>query len=214
MITCVNYKNLQSCGILLHGQFALRYREFIERQDYEVRSFRGMEYDQYDSPAASYLIYHEGGSVLGASRLTPTTQGCMLADLWPGLVENKTNLCSERIWEGTRYCIDKRVSPDLRRRIVNEMAVAYLEFGLGLGLDKIIGMMPTFIYRSVFEKPGIEMEYLGGITTIGRHKIRAVAIPVSQEQLDNVRRKTGIYDQVLNIPEPAKGKDIPHAQAA
>jgi N-acyl-L-homoserine lactone synthetase len=214
MITCVNYENLQSCGGLLHAQFALRYREFIERQDYEVRTFRGMEYDQYDSPAASYLIYDEGGNVLGASRLTPTTQGCMLADLWPGLVENKANLCSERIWEGTRYCIDKRVPPALRRRIVNEMAIAYLEFGLLAGLQKIIGMMPTYIYYSVFEKPGIEMEYLGGIRMIGRHKIRAVAIPVSEKQLEEVRRKTGIYDQVLNIPDRAKERDIVDEQAA
>jgi N-acyl-L-homoserine lactone synthetase len=51
--------------------------------------------------------------------------------------------------------------------------------------------MPTYIYRSVFGKP-IDMEYLGPVTMIGRHRIRAVAIPVDHKQLDNVRAKTGI----------------------
>ena len=79
------------------------------------------------------------------------------------------------------------------------MACAYLEFGLRQGLKKIIGLMPTYIYRSVFERPGIEMEYLGPVEAIGRHKCRAVAIPVTPEQLANVRRKNGIKNDVLRF---------------
>lgn len=202
MISCINFENLGNFGNLLHAQFRLRHQEFIDRQGYQVRSFRGMEYDQYDTPAASYLVYHDDdGRVMGTSRLTPTDQGCMLKDLWPFLVRDQSLLDHPLVWEGTRYCIDKNASPELRRRIVHEMAVAYLEFGLQQGLKKIIGMMPTYIYRSVFEKPGIEMEYLGDIREIGDHKIRAVAIPVEQKQLDNVRNKTGIYYRVLNLPD-------------
>ena len=75
--------------------------------------------------------------------------------------------------------------------------------GLGKGLSKIIGMMPTYIYRSVFEKPGIAMEYLGPVTEIGGHRIRAVAIPVDHAQLRNVREKTGIGEPVLTfLPSP------------
>ena len=85
---------------------------------------------------------------------------------------------------------DKDAPPELRQRIIHEMAIAYLEFGLRLGLKRIIGLMPTYIYRSVFERPGIE---------IGRHKCRAVAIPVTAQQLANVRRKTGITDSVLRF---------------
>ncbi len=49
-----------------------------------------MEYDQYDTPASQYLIYHTpDGRALGVSRLTLTTQGCMLKDLWPRLVEDQ-----------------------------------------------------------------------------------------------------------------------------
>jgi N-acyl-L-homoserine lactone synthetase len=75
-------------------------------------------------------------------------------------------------------------------------------------------MMPTYIYRSVFEKPGIEMEYLGPVTMIGRHRIRAVAIPVDHKQLDNVRAKTGIANAVLTFLPAAQEEVLSYDQAA
>jgi acyl homoserine lactone synthase len=215
MISCITCENAHLFGSAFHSQFQLRYRAFIERQDYDVRIYKGMEYDQYDTPASHYLVYHTpDGRALGVSRLTPTTQGCMLQDLWPGMVENKALLNSERVWEGTRYCIDKDVEPASRTRIIHEMAIAYLEFGLRAGISKIIGMMPTYIYRSVFEKPGIEMEYLGPVTMIGRHRIRAVAIPVDQTQLDNVRAGTGIHEAILTFLPAGQAEGGSYAQAA
>jgi N-acyl-L-homoserine lactone synthetase len=94
------------------------------------------------------------------------------------------------------------------------MAAAYLEFGLRAGITKIIGMMPTYIYRSVFEKPGIAMEYLGPVTMIGGHRIRAVAIPVDHAQLHNVRARTGIDDAVLTFLPGAREEGISYDQAA
>jgi acyl homoserine lactone synthase len=215
MISCISCENVHLFGPAFHSQFQLRYRAFIERQDYDVQIYKGMEYDQYDTPASYYLVYHTPeGRALGVSRLTPTTQGCMLNDLWPGLVEDKTLLSSAQVWEGTRYCIDKDIDADLRRAIIHKMAVAYLEFGLQAGISRIIGMMPTYIYRSVFEKPGIEMEYLGPVTVIGRHRVRAVAIPVDHRQLHNVRARTGINKAVLTLVPAGRGEGLSYDQAA
>ena len=112
MISCITCENAHLFGPAFHSQFQLRYRAFIERQDYDVRIYKGMEYDQYDTPASHYLVYHTPeGQALGVSRLTPTIQGCMLHDLWPGMVEDKELLNSAQVWEGTRYCIDKDVEP-------------------------------------------------------------------------------------------------------
>jgi N-acyl-L-homoserine lactone synthetase len=214
MISCISCENAHLFGPAFHSQFQLRYRAFIERQDYDVRIYKGMEYDQYDTPASHYLVYHTPeGRALGVSRLTPTVQGCMLKDLWPDMVKDKELLRSEQIWEGTRYCIDKDVEPSLRTTIIHEMAAAYLEFGLRQGITKIIGMMPTYIYRSVFEKPGIEMEHLGPVTMIGRHRVRAVAIPVTSGQLHAVRAKTGLSNAVLTF-SPVVQERVSYDQAA
>lgn len=215
MISCISCENAHLFGPVFHSQFQLRYRAFIERQDYDVQIYKGMEYDRYDTPASHYLVYHTpDGRALGVSRLTPTTQGCMLKDLWPNMVEDKELLDSAQVWEGTRYCIDKDVEPALRTTIIHEMAIAYLEFGLRLGLKKIVGMMPTYIYRSVFEKPGISMKYLGPVTVIGRHRVRAVAIPVERSQLHNVRAKTGISEAVLTFSPAAQEEGLSYDKAA
>lgn len=215
MITCVTYRNWDQFGSLIRGQFSLRFEGFIERQEYDVKVYEGMEYDQYDTPATAYLIYQSSnGDVLGVNRLNPTQQCCMLKDLWPDMVDDKTLLRDEMVWEGTRYCISKAVSPGLRQQIIHEMAIAYLEFGLEKGIKKIIGMMPTYIYRSVFERPGIEMDYLGRVVVVGRHKVRAVAIPVTEEQLMNVRSKTGIQHKILQHSPSIPERTFPYERAA
>jgi len=200
MISCISCGNVHEFGRAFHSQFRLRYGGFIERQHYDVSVYDGLEFDRYDTPASRYLVYHtDDGEALGVSRLTPTALSCMLRHLWPHLVQDKLLLQSDKVWEGTRYCIGKDLPPALRQRIVHEMACAYLEFGLQFGLERIVGLMPTYIYRSVFERPGIEMEYLGPVELIGRHRCRAVAIPVNAQQLANVRRKTDITDNVLRF---------------
>ncbi|MGB4058036.1 MAG: acyl-homoserine-lactone synthase [Alphaproteobacteria bacterium] len=199
MIKVVNHRSLDRNGHLLVGQFKLRYKEFIQRQDYEVKTFDGMEYDQYDTPAATYLVYEEeDGSVQGVSRLTPVMNGCMLKDLWPHLVENKEQFEDQEIWEGTRFCINKDLPPDQRRRICYEISLAYVEYGMQEGIKKIIGMMPTFILKSVFERSGITLERLGPVFDMaGFSKVQAAGIPVNLDQIKNVRRKTGLFS-VLN----------------
>ncbi|MDC7675202.1 acyl-homoserine-lactone synthase [Asticcacaulis machinosus] len=194
MIIAISYHNLNAHYGLYLSSLRLRHQEFIERQRYDVRTLNGMEFDEYDTLAAVYLVYSENGQdCLGVSRLTPTDKGCMLADHWPELVDDKSLLNSPEIWEGTRFCIDKGLPSDLRRRICHELACAYLEFAMANGIQKIIGLMPTFILRSVFERSGITLERLGKIMQIGAHpKIQAASILVTNDQLKSVEATTGL----------------------
>lgn len=199
MISAISYENMHHFGAGFISQFRLRYKGFIERQQYDVCTYRGMEYDQYDTPAAVYLVYQDqaSGEALGVSRLTPTLQGCMLEDLWPHMVEDKSLLRAPDVWEGSRFCIDKNLAPELRRQICYELSAAYIEYGLRHGIRKIIGLMPTLVLKTVFERSGIVLERLGATFEIDGHKVQAAGIPVSFEQLQNVRRKTGISFNIL-----------------
>ncbi|MCK4944839.1 MAG: autoinducer synthesis protein [Alphaproteobacteria bacterium] len=200
MISCVNYENLQQFGKAFSSQFRLRYRCFIERQKYNVSSYNEMEYDQYDTPASAYFVYESpDGEALGCSRLTPVSQGSMLQDLWPDLVDNPDHLYTNNVWEGTRFCIDKRLPPNLRQQICRELVLAYLEFGLNNGVQKIIGVMPPLIFKRVFGRAGCEYDLLGPEKIIDDGDvIRAAALVVSAERLIRVRKKTGISQSVLN----------------
>lgn len=94
-------------------------------------------------------MYADGDTALGLSRFIPTTQACMLADLWPTLVRDKSLLRDESVWESTRFAIKKDLPSDLRRRICYELCAAHIEFGLARGIRMIIGLMPTLILKRV-----------------------------------------------------------------
>lgn len=196
MIKAISHLNLSDFGSLYLGQFKLRHQEFIERQGYDVKTLHGMEFDEYDTLASVYLVYTENGrDVLGVSRLTPTDKGCMLADHWPDLVDDKSLLGAPDIWEGTRFCIDRHLPAEKRLSILRQLSLSYIEFGLANGISRIIGLMPTLILRSVFERSGVSLERLGAVRQIGQHaKIQAASITMNTQQLQQVQRQTGLKD--------------------
>ena len=189
MIRVITYKDIQANYRLFIGQFQLRHREFLERQQYAARSMDGLEFDEYDTMATVYIVYSEDGyKVLGLSRLIPIRYGCMLADHFPHLVDDKQIFLSDaNLWEGTRFCIDRQISPNKRQHICHELVRAYLSFGLENGINQIIGLMPTIILRSVFERSGVELIRLGAPKKVGEHaRVQAASISVSTAQLERV----------------------------
>lgn len=194
MIKVITYKDISKNSDLFFSQFQLRHREFIERQSYAVRSFEGMEFDQYDTLASVYIVYTEDGkNVLGCSRLTPIDLGCMLADHFPHLVEDPSIFAADGVWEGTRFCVDRRLAPETRRHICAQIAAAYVEYGLAHRISHIIGLMPTLILRTVFERNGIRLARLGEAIPVGEHsRIQAASICIVPELRDRIYERTGM----------------------
>lgn len=194
MLSVISYKSISTSADLFFGQHRLRHQEFIERQRYSVKVFDGMEFDEYDTLASVYLVYSEDGKcVLGCSRLTPISLGCMLKDHFIDLVDDQTIFQSPNTWEGTRFCIDSRLPADKRLEILRQISVGYLECALHFGIERIIGLMPTLILRSVFERNGIALRRLGKPHAIGDHaKIQAACIDVEGEQYHRACMTTGI----------------------
>lgn len=198
MIDCVNIANSHLFGDALASQHRLRHRVFVERQNWDIPSYDGMEYDQYDTPAATYLIWRDDGGVArGVSRLSPTSRPYMLAEQWPGMVTKVEMPHTDTVWEGTRFGIDRDLDPVLRKRILGELVCAYLEYGLSAGIEKIIGVMPTLIWRAVFVRSGWPVEFIGEIHRLAGDKCAAGTMDVTAENLARVRDKTGIHEPVL-----------------
>lgn len=198
MIDCVSLETAHFFGDAIASQHRLRYRVFIERQGWDLPSYRGMEYDQYDNPATTYLIWRdENGEARGVSRLYPTDRPYMLRDTWPDLVTDIALPSSLDVWEGTRFGIDREIQPDVRRQIVGEMVCAYLEFCLQQQIRQIIGVMPTLIWRAIFVRSGWPVDYIGEPRKMNGDKVAAGTMTVSHEALANVRKKTGNHKSVL-----------------
>lgn len=117
MIYCVNHRTWHHFGGLLAAQFRLTYKLLVDAQYWEVGRFQGMEYDQYDTPAATYLIWQDGnGNVRGAVRTVPTDRPYMLRDLWPEIVEKIPLPQPLSTWEATRFCVDNTLPRNRSKR--------------------------------------------------------------------------------------------------
>jgi len=213
MIYCINHRTWQHFGGALVSQFQLRYRMLVEAQYWEVGRFQGMEYDQYDTPAATYLVWMDSqGTVRGSVRTVPTDRPYMLKDLWPDMVEKGTLPCSLSVWEATRFCVDRTLPESLRQQVKQELVCAFLEFGLKNDIREMIGVMPPKLWQSVFITAGWDIEFLGKEKVIDRDVIIAGRMPISLPVLEKVRDRTGIKHPVL-LTAPVND-DAPQASAA
>jgi N-acyl-L-homoserine lactone synthetase len=202
MIEFVTVENAdQFSGNVLAAQHRLRYRSIIERQEWDVPNYREMEFDQYDNPAAKYLVYRDRNHIAqGVSRFYPTTLPYMLEQLFSRFVTDRDMPKSSRVWEGSRFCIDQTLPPQNRKRIAQEIVVAYLETGLRYGIEGIVGLMYPAYWRSLFTSAGWEIKYIGEISLLDDgNKARAAWLPVSEAVLARVRRTTGIHETIVNF---------------
>jgi len=212
MIDCVSIStNHLFAGNPIHEQHRLRHECIVERQSWNVPSIRNMEYDQYDNPAATYLVWRDkSGKARGSSRLYPTDRSYMLQEIFPHLVSKTPMPKSYRIWEGSRFCVDSSLPPEMRKRIVQEIILGYLEFGLDQRITRFVGVMYPAYWRNIFIKNGWDVEFLGEPQRSEEgHKIIAGSVRVSSAALSRVREATGIREPVLNY-----GEDMEYRRAA
>lgn len=209
MIECVTIKNNHLFeGNPLYGQHQLRFRSIVERQKWDVPTVDDAEYDSYDNPATCYLIKRGNtGDVIGVSRLYPTNRPYMLQESFSYLVTKREMPSSADIWEGSRFCIEKNLHPEYRKEVIQEIVLAYLEFGLEHNIKQFIGVMYPAYWRNIFFRSGWDVEWLGGThkSTEG-FNIQAGAVTVSEENLMKVRKTLNIFEPVLNFGFSSKTK--------
>ena len=194
-IDCFNIETAHLYGDALASQYQLRHRVFIERQDYQVPTWKGMEYDQFDTPAAQYFVWRDQrGVARGVARLAPTTVNYMIEEVWPEKVEKTELPKAKNIWEGTRFGVDRDLTPEMRTTVVKELVCAYIEFARMNGIDEIIGVMPVGIWRAVFARNGWKSETLGPVWREDGIDLVAATLPCTAEVMHNVHFKTKAHN--------------------
>ncbi|WP_291717171.1 acyl-homoserine-lactone synthase [Magnetospirillum sp. 64-120] len=197
MIEVVTWANSHVFGDSLAAHHRLRHKCFVERNGWSVPSHDGMEYDQFDTPAATYLIHrHPGGQVNGVARLIPTTRPYMLKELWPDLLGDDVPVSSQ-VWEATRFGIDDDLDPTVKRRVAAEIVLGCLEFGLSMGIDRYLVLMPHLIIRRTIGGAGCKFRFLGESRTLTDYPVAAAEIEVSEQALASARAKCAISGSVL-----------------
>lgn len=199
-IKCITWETAHLHGESWISHHRLRYRLFIERQNWEVPTYNGLEYDEFDTPAAHYLAWcDENGHAQGTMRLVSTERPYMIEKLWPDLLGGRPLPHVPHIWEASRFGVDRDLAPDLRNRVVGELIAGGLEFGLSLGIRQYLCVMPIGILKGVLERSGCALQLLGDPVHMGRHPVAAAAIAISTSTLAEVRRRRHIGGPVLTL---------------
>lgn len=202
MIDCFNLETAHLYGDALAEQHRLRHRIFVERLGWEMPSIRRMEYDQYDTPATFYLLWRDkAGQARGVARLNPTDRPYLLRDVFPDFVTNGELPENPNIWEGTRFGVDRELDAETRQRVIGELLLGCLEFGLGMGVRQYLVLMPLLVLKKIFPRMGCSVELVGPCQRMGKDMIAPAYCQVSASILQQVRETTGVTNSVLNISE-------------
>lgn len=216
-IECVTLStNHLFAGNPIAEQHRLRYRSIIERQAWNVPQIDDMEYDQYDNPATTYLIWRpQPGMAGGVSRLYPTDRPFMLRDHFTGMVTYQAMPQGAQTLEGSRFCVDKTLDSSQRKHVIEEIVLAYLEYGLDHNIRQIIGVMYPVYWHNIFAKNGWEPVWIGDpVVTPDGKKSRAAILELNEETLQRVRFHTGIPMPVLTYGHDDSLIPARHARAA
>lgn len=166
-IECFSMANCHLHGDALVEHFRFRYRCFIERRGFQVPSYRGMEYDQYDTPAARYINWRDGGQkVRGSCRIVSTTRPYMLAEQWPELVTEIALPRSRDVAEGSRFGVDDNLPARQRRIVFDELLIAGLVTAHEIGARSIICIVTPQLLHSMRERLGRYVQPVGAKTTL------------------------------------------------
>lgn len=157
--TTISFRTMSQYGDLLVSFMEARKRVFIDHLHWDVPSVDGMEFDQYDTPYAKWVVIHEFGQILGGVRLMPTTARCgiysyMLRDAQLGLLDPIPRdvlfldaPVDPKVWEASRLFITEEVTASRRAQVqgvlMQQMAVTAGE----MGATHVIGIVPAVFAR-------------------------------------------------------------------
>lgn len=205
MIDAFSVETAHLLGDALPALHRLRHKIFVERHGYQVPTFRGMEWDAFDTPAAVYLLWRDDlRQVRAIARLIPTTFPYMIKELWPELIYGQELPSRPDVWEVTRLGVDRSLAPALRGRVFGEMMCACGEFGRRTGIQEYYLVTHPRVIRSI-EANGCSVRLLGETRSIGRCVVQAAAVSVSDQAIATLRKTYSLPPKVLRLAgEPAQ----------
>nr|BAG07413.1 LuxI-like protein [Gluconacetobacter polyoxogenes] len=199
MIEVVTVENAHWCGTALAEQFKFRYRHFVANEQWEVPFYKGMEYDQFDTPAAVYLVWRDvAGVVRGMIRLLPTNRPYMLETLWPDMMPDPIVLPGPTVWEITRFGVERNLSLSLRKQISAELILACIEFSVLNDIHTYLFLTAWGVLKRIVPGAGVDAQIHSRKTLPSGHDVASAVVPVSQAVLDKALAKLNIHYAVLD----------------
>lgn len=197
MIEAFSLKTSHHFGDALASQARLRYRVFVGRNALPHTFYDEMEYDEFDTPAAVYLIWRDQEQIVrGLIRIAPTSVPYMLGTYWPYLCQARELPESNDVWEMTRVCADRDFQPSLRKRILPELLCALQEFCQHNDIKAVVGVTRPHLLTHFLRKG---VQWLGDAAEIEGQQEAAFWVPTQNLRPEAHCRICDITHPVLSL---------------
>ncbi|MEO1138464.1 MAG: acyl-homoserine-lactone synthase [Pseudomonadota bacterium] len=150
----LSFRNMHEHGALLTTYLEARKTIFLDDLGWSVAETDGMEFDQYDTPLARWVVIHQFGEILGGVRMLPTTAKCgvysyMLRDAQRGVLEDlPTDVLffpapvEHSVWEASRFFITDAVPAAKRLQIQALLFRSMSQTAIENGALHVLGIVP------------------------------------------------------------------------
>lgn len=192
--TTLSFLNMHEHGELFVNFLRARREIFIDAKGWDLPHVDGMEFDQYDTPRARWIVLHEYGEVLGGVRLMPTTSTCaqysyMLRDAQLGMLPDIPQdvlffkaPVRDDIWEATRLFLTAAVPAHRRiavqRMLMNQMAGV----ACSMGATHVLGIVPAAFSRWMTRLRLMSAVPVGPVQNIDGDRTQAALMNVTYVQ--------------------------------
>lgn len=193
MITLVATNHGAELSAELRGMHRDRKRVFVDWLKWDVPVVDGRyEIDQFDTPAAVYLLRLDpDGRHLGSIRLLPTTEPHLLDTIFVAALGIDDLPTGPTVWEASRICTSPDIDKETATRVRRELGVAMAEYGLASGITDY-----TYVTHSAYVPTmlaaGWDMRPLSLPTSYRGQQVEAIAMRVTPETVPTLRRNFGI----------------------
>jgi|GEM_PF-4883451 len=183
----VNWQNIHKKGDLWIKHHQLRYDAFVDRQHWTVPSHEKLEWDQYDTPRAQYVLIEHNNACVAACRLISTIYPYMIEEVFPNFLPYEVPK-TESVWETTRFVVDASLTPDLRRVALGELIIAVQQFGLDHNLDRFVAVMAVPMFKRALVRNGVDLDiHVDRACLIDNKNTTAADVYISQATIDYIR---------------------------
>lgn len=188
----------------LTKMFRQRHEIFIEEKHWDLKSYNGLEFDNYDTAETIYVMEFDAkGQIMASMRMNPTHGACMLEDVFGDACHEPVTRGRE-VWELTRGALAKHLR---KSGYWGRIQCAFFEAALLWGARKAVGFF-TVDHIMKQMRVGLDIKPLGQPRMVDGELNVAAEFPFNYETLERLRKSykisVPVIEHIYYMPRDAK----------
>lgn len=195
-----------NCRELVAAMFRLRHDVFVKEKGWKIKSYNGLEFDQFDTSETLYLAeFDDDGDLIATVRMNPMNGPTLLSEVFADMCQDGAPK-SPDAWELTRGAIAKHVRKSVH---FGRIECATVEAAILWGVTRACGVFGVDLLMKKM-RCGLDAKPLGQPRMIDGEPTVAAEFPMNIDVLQRTRalyRITGpSIGQIHLMPAPQQRK--------